>query len=97
MSKSIRLIVILAAAAALSFQPAAQTSKTSQADAALVTKAKGIHDRIIKLDYGKIISQSETEAAALGMVPAKANGSRAVLGSQQPRTGVARSNLPTAS
>ena len=50
MSKTVRLIAILAAGATLSLSPAAQTSKSSQGDAALVTKAKGIHDRIIKLD-----------------------------------------------
>src|SRR5258705_8222791 len=46
--KSVAIVIIVAVGVA--FQVAAQTRAPQQSEAALVTKAKGIHDRVIKLD-----------------------------------------------
>ncbi len=42
--------LIIAIATALTFQAGAQTSATSQSETALMTKARAIHSRVIKLD-----------------------------------------------
>src|SRR5579871_4590729 len=42
--------IVIAIAAALAFQAGAQTSTTSQSEAALMTKAHAIHNRVITLD-----------------------------------------------
>src|SRR5258705_1124373 len=46
--KSVAIVILVAVGVA--FQVAAQTRAPQQSEAALVTKAKGIHDRVIKLD-----------------------------------------------
>src|SRR5579871_5854025 len=42
--------IVIAIAAALAFQSRAQTSTTSQSEAALITRARAIHNRVITLD-----------------------------------------------